>query len=370
MKRLRETDPATLTPQERVAAKALERVGPIKTPIGYEERVRRAVEARARRHPRRTGVIAVGLVFTAGAAFAAANADRLRGWFVPKSSAVAIDATAGETAAPTPERVVRRWARRHSVPMLIVPGTSEDGPDWRALAGQVVDAAIPGQGSSVQQWTAGFETGDRSEWKHGAPADRIPFYEREGAQELVGYPVREGRQALKVTIEADRDRRRVSYLHRDGLLPREGRYSAWFYFPQRYTAGKYWSIMSFRGRTDPTDANTLVDNLWNLTVYNRSDGSMALKLWDGARQRDLLQAIPQALPTERWVHIEVYFKQASDDTGRVAFWQDGVPVFDVADISTAPSEWISWLVGSVGRDVSPAPTVIYVDDVSISDVQQ
>ncbi|HEY0706996.1 MAG TPA: heparin lyase I family protein [Polyangia bacterium] len=365
MKRLRDTDPSTLSPQERVAAKALERVSPLKTPYGYEERVRRAIDARSRRKPRRTGLVALGLIFTSAAALAA-NSDRVRGWFSAKPAIVDQQA---ETVASPPEQIVRRWARRHSVPMLVVPGTAEDGPDWRALSGQVVDASTPGQGSNVNQWSAGFETGDRSEWKIGGPPDRIPFYEREGTQELVSHPVREGRQALKVTIDADRDRRRVSYLHRDGLLPREGRYSAWFYFPQRYTAGKYWSIMSFRGRTDPSDAGTLVDNLWNLTVYNRTDGTMALKLWDGARQRDLLQAYPQALPTERWVHIEVYFKQASDDTGRVAFWQDGVPVFDVADISTAPSEWISWLVGSVGRNVSPSPTVIYIDDVSISDIR-
>ena len=241
------------------------------------------------------------------------------------------------------------------LPMLMVPGDPARQSDWRPSTEAVRRAWQKGAELSLTlgDWSAGFETGDRSEWQIGAPPVSSGFYEPEGAQELVTHPVHGGRYALKVTIEAGLGQRKVTYLYRDGSLPRQGRYSAWFYFPERHLAPVFWSIMSFRGRGQPADEATLIDNLWNLTIYNREDGAMALKLWDGARQRDLLQPAPVALPTGRWVHLEAYFRQASDDTGRIAFWQDGVPLFDVDGVSTAPSEWTSWLVGSVGKDVSP-----------------
>jgi Polysaccharide lyase len=348
--RLRDTGDQDHPPHARGAVRALRRLGPWQNPPGYRERLRRAIDARASRGRRRR-LWPLGLVLAGAGALAA----------------IAIVGRDPPAPAPGASRAVEsRWPRRRALPMLVVPGDPARQSDWRPSTEGAARAWKVGEPPLAPgDWSAGFETGDRSEWQIGSPPDRSGFYEPEGAQEPVTQPVHSGRYALKVTIDAGLGRRRVTYLYRDGSLPREGRYSAWYYFPDRHRAPVFWSIMSFRGRADPGDETTLIDNLWNLTIYNREDGAMALKLWDGARMRDLLQPAPVALPTGRWVHIEAHFRQASDDTGRIAFWQDGVPIFDLDGISTAPSAWTSWLVGSVGRDVSPTPTVIFIDDVSI-----
>jgi hypothetical protein len=214
-------------------------------------------------------------------------------------------------------------------------------------------------------WGTGFETGDRADWRFVLARPRPGYFEAPGTrQEIVAEPVRTGRFAMKLAIEAG-GKTRVTYLNRDRLLPEEGYYGAWYRWPARHEAPTYWTIMSFRSRTDPDDERTRVENLWNVDIRNREDGEMALALWHGARRRHLRQPAPIAVPIDRWVHVEVYFKRSSRDDGRIAVFQDGTKIFDLAGIATAPSEWLSFMVASVGKNVTPSPAVLFVDDVAV-----
>ena len=48
-------------------------------------------------------------------------------------------------------------------------------------------------------------------------------------------------------------------------------------------------------------------------------------------------------------------------------WQDGVEIFKLENIRTRYTDGnCEWSVNNYGANISPAPTVIYVDDVAIS----
>jgi hypothetical protein len=187
-------------------------------------------------------------------------------------------------------------------------------------------------------------------------------------QEVTTEQARSGRYSLKMTVDTT-DTAKLSkntFLFRDGALPKTGYYSAWFLFPQRYQSPSFWTVMLFKGRRDPVDPRTEYANMWGLLVNSRPDGEMAFVLHDRQRARWIRQDEPLAIPVQRWVHVEAYLRLASDATGRIVFWQDGSKIFDLDGLPTAPSEWVSLIIASIAKQVSPSPAVVYVDDVSVA----
>jgi len=73
-----------------------------------------------------------------------------------------------------------------------------------------------------------------------------------------------------------------------------------------------------------------------------------------------------ALPIGRWFHLEVFLRVATDATGGLAIWQDGIQVFDLTGVSTTVSPWVSWSVGNIAEQLSPETVTVYVDDAAIS----
>ena len=41
------------------------------------------------------------------------------------------------------------------------------------------------------------------------------------------------------------------------------------------------------------------------------------------------QANPIPVPVAQWVHFEIFFRKATDTTGRITIWQDGVEILDL-----------------------------------------
>jgi len=78
------------------------------------------------------------------------------------------------------------------------------------------------------------------------------------------------------------------------------------------------------------------------------------------------QANPIPVPLGRWVHFEIFFRKASDTTGRITIWQDGVQILDHANVATAPTDLLQWDAGGGSNDISPAPAAVYFDDATIS----
>jgi hypothetical protein len=58
-------------------------------------------------------------------------------------------------------------------------------------------------------------------------------------------------------------------------------------------------------------------------------------------------------------------KRASDSTGRIALYQDGVLLFDRMNLKSDASKFTQWYVGDFADGATPANSSLYVDDMSI-----
>jgi hypothetical protein len=76
-------------------------------------------------------------------------------------------------------------------------------------------------------------------------------------------------------------------------------------------------------------------------------------------------ATPVSPPIGRWFHVLAFIEQATDQTGRAAFWIDDVPFIDQRGVSTVPSNWMSWAIGGVSVDIAQRPADVYIDDAMI-----
>jgi hypothetical protein len=82
------------------------------------------------------------------------------------------------------------------------------------------------------------------------------------------------------------------------------------------------------------------------------------------------QDIPIEFPTNTWVNIKGEYKATSDSTGQVTIYQDDVEIFFLNNIVTMPGDEIMfWSVNSYADSIVPNPTIIYIDNMSVEDVQ-
>jgi hypothetical protein len=88
-----------------------------------------------------------------------------------------------------------------------------------------------------------------------------------------------------------------------------------------------------------------------------------LEYW--SEQRSRRQTVKD-IPEGRWTHLEAYMEKATDASGRVTVWQDGVLLFDVKDVKTANSADLSWSVNNYAEHLVPSEATILVDDAAIS----
>jgi hypothetical protein len=212
-------------------------------------------------------------------------------------------------------------------------------------------------------WSANHETGDLSQWAEGGDIAGGQLSTADAELTVVTSPTHSGRYAARAAISANGN---ISYarLYRWGQLPQDAYYSVWMQIPARYIIGQYWNVFEFQGRTDPTDPASLA-YLWSLDLERRSDGELYWYLFDGQRGRRLPSAAMVA-PIGRWFRVEAFMHQATDNTGRVTFWIDGTLFLDEPGVSTVPSAWLSWVVGSVAPDIAERPAEIFLDDAAIA----
>jgi hypothetical protein len=254
------------------------------------------------------------------------------------------------------------------------------------VAGLTVNACgaesrLPTSATSVSEprcgdatWFADHETGDLSQWYLGGRGGEL---NNGGGLSTASTDVaRSGRYSAKATISAP-PTAGVRLTRFTKSVP-EGRYSAWYYFPQIYRPS-WWIIFQYKSRArDSVDP----DPFWYLKVSNRPNGTMFLvlqwwpELWpdrgvEGPHRGEFGgKAYEQTivdLPVHRWVHIEAYLRQSSDFTGRIMVWQDGLEIFNQNDVKTRyPFEGDDWAASSYSESISPSPATIYIDDASVS----
>jgi hypothetical protein len=217
-------------------------------------------------------------------------------------------------------------------------------------------------------WWTDHETGDMADWMAGGADAGGPWQQNGGTLMFVSSPVRSGRYAMRSTVAtAGLGTAQAAAIVTRLNAPAEGAYySAWFFVPAAVYPPSYWVFFKFRSRHDPTDGATATE-AWDVNFTPDQNGEMRLRLYGHEASMDEAPIATAAVPLFRWFQVEAYFRAASDTTGRLTLWQDGVMLFDVSGRRTTPSAYVEWNVGSVTSGQLTPPTVdVVIEDAAIS----
>jgi len=178
-------------------------------------------------------------------------------------------------------------------------------------------------------------------------------------------PSHSGHLAAKFTVLGERARDHQTRCVRQGVLPESAYYGAWYYIPEALEDAKLWNLFHFIGGDGPGPNNPA---LWDVTlVHGTQDGEWELMVYDPVNGGSYRGADHRPIPFATWFHIEMFLKRASDSTGEIALYQDGVQLFDRVNLKSDASKFTQWYVGNLTDDMAvPADSSLYVDDISIS----
>ncbi|HYP89091.1 MAG TPA: heparin lyase I family protein, partial [Polyangiaceae bacterium] len=208
------------------------------------------------------------------------------------------------------------------------------------------------------EWSTGFENRfcDYTELAGFCYASDAASYE------LVTAPVHHGRFAAAFKLTGEESSDAHTRCVRQGVLPAEAYYGAWYYVPSAPTKAVNWNLFHFRGGS----AVTSTDGFLDVSLVN-SNGSLRLAVYgrDYHPIGDAADSPP--FRTERWIHVQLFLKlRQGTNGGEVALYQDGNVVLDVAELSTNDSTYGQWYLGNLGSGLTPPDSTLYVDDVTIS----
>ncbi|MFQ5906964.1 MAG: heparin lyase I family protein [bacterium] len=225
------------------------------------------------------------------------------------------------------------------------------------------------------RWLADHETGDLSQWTQDGPYGSRggSFDSGDCTRPPKGVTAEQafsGSYSMKMSIGPGGGCRQ--FRHAESTSGKAFYYSAWLYFPKLYSIGSWSNIFQFKSETSSQN-----DAVWVLELRNRSNGAMYLMLrWKGIMAGPTegegtgLKHFHQTLKdvwVGKWFHVEVYLKQASDYTGRITVWQDGVQIYDKNNVKTKyPGGDNRWSLNAYGGGISPLPFTVYVDDAVVS----
>ena len=219
-------------------------------------------------------------------------------------------------------------------------------------------------------WTSRFEGGTFDEWT-SVPGGGYGAFPPPNNVVVSSEWAHQGKYSAKLTITAPADNPQGygASLVRQGNLPLQAYYSAWYYLPSTVSVGMYWVIMKLRLRTAVDDPTT-EDELFDVNLKNLPNGDMSLRLYDhnlrGDRSLDVADPIVPVGDNEGF-QIEALYRGDPVD-GRLTLWLDGKEILNYQG-ATGPTEWVAWDVVSVGEDLTPATALLYVDDCAISNTR-
>ena len=180
--------------------------------------------------------------------------------------------------------------------------------------------------------------------------------------EVVKGVARSGDYALLIQDDSP-DARDFPLAARNGPLPNEVYCSAWYYLPEVVQPKSYWWYFLFRSRRPPYDFMSFRDEV-KLLFKTRDDGTLGTRL----ASPDLGESVPPLVdlpvPIAKWFHVEVFHRTATDETGVVDVWQDGVHTFHVT--GKLETDWQEWMIGGVVDGLTTSASRLYIDDAMIS----
>ncbi|HVZ87880.1 MAG TPA: heparin lyase I family protein [Polyangia bacterium] len=214
-------------------------------------------------------------------------------------------------------------------------------------------------------WFARHEGGNLAEWtggnKGGSSAD-APDTSIEVSTDYA----HSGRYSVKLSNAAVSSYEEVSVWRLD-QYPQAAFYSAWYYLPRAYQTAADWTIMQLRApaATDPTS----IDELMDVDLRSLPGGDLILSVYDH-RQQYLRAPTPDPavpVPIGAWFQVQTLFDYSSGPDGRFAVWLDDQLIYDLPrpyDLTGT----VYFSACSISMALSPADSVIYVDDAAISRV--
>ena len=206
-------------------------------------------------------------------------------------------------------------------------------------------------------WTTGFETGFCDYERAGG----FCYADPGASYTIVDAPVRGGRHAAAFSVTSDPSRDGVqARCVREGALPREASYGAWFYFSSLAANTGNWNLMHFQG-----GAPGALHGLWDVSLQNASDGSLSVYLLDFLNGSLRVPDSAPAVPIGSWVHLEFRLRRAADATGEVALYQNGALLMQLTGLVTDDTDFGQWYVGSYADALTPPDATLYVDDVTL-----
>lgn len=223
-------------------------------------------------------------------------------------------------------------------------------------------------------WSANHERGSEVEWyRHFGGGE---FDSGCAGIQPSREVARSGRYSLQLTIGAPcappssaarMFRWRESRRHPDLY------YKVWYYLPRLYTVtgsgvpgdGAFWNILQWKSRAADPPRN---DPFFMLNIENRPDGTMSLYLFDSKARVTHTQTIMD-VPVGQWFSVEAVYRSREDFTGQVTIWQDGTLLWDITGVQTrypdSQQGVAEWSVNNFSNGVTPAPTVLFIDDAEI-----
>jgi hypothetical protein len=147
---------------------------------------------------------------------------------------------------------------------------------------------------------------------------------------------------------------------RQGTLPADAYYGAWFYVPDPADEAGLWNLFLFMGH----NGETLV-RLWDVSIGTTDAGGQALFVFDHGGGEVLEAPAGVEIPIGAWFHVEFRLLRAADASGLVALYQDGMLLLETMRPTDNTSSWGQWYAGNLTEGRSPPDSTVYLDDVTI-----
>ncbi|HYQ18214.1 MAG TPA: hypothetical protein VEQ58_20710 [Polyangiaceae bacterium] len=224
-------------------------------------------------------------------------------------------------------------------------------------------------------WSADQETGDLEQWTRDGQGQalepRTP--EPDGAS---GMPATDsnidvstevahrGNHSVKIVNPTgwEQDFDGPELYHVLGQLS-DAYYSAWFLLPEAYRLEPQLTLMRLRSRDV---GGSELFNGEELQLRSLSSGGYVLQVFSN-NNGFLLEPIADPAPhvqSGRWFQLEARYEPQS--SGRLRIWLDGNLVYDLSGRPGATGAELVLSVCNVAQAATPAPVVLFVDDVAVS----
>jgi hypothetical protein len=209
-------------------------------------------------------------------------------------------------------------------------------------------------------WETSFEDGSCGYARSGGFCYAFP----PATFQIVDAPVHSGRYAAEITVvtRTDGGSQPQGRCVREGALPVEAYYGAWFLLPATVTNEGLWNLFHFRSDSTPA-------GLWDVSLNSTECRAGELCLQLVSRFLGGTNPIGSAVPIGRWFHVVLYLKRAKDTTGAVALYlgddQGDQKVVEFTNLVTDDTDWGQWYVGNLADNTTPPECAVYMDDVTI-----